>query len=43
MGCLYTDWSVSLRDGVLVFGMVCSYTRCGVSKLDGMLKNRTGY
>ena len=43
MGCLYMEWSVSIRDGVLVFGMGCSYTRCGVSILDGVLKNRTEY
>ena len=42
-GVLYTGWGVSKRDGVLVFGMVCSYTGCGVSILDGMLKNRTVY
>ena len=39
----YTGWGVSKRDGVLVFGMVCSYTGCSVSILDGVLKNRTGY
>ena len=31
------------RDAVLVYGMGFSYTACGVSKLDGVLKNRTGY
>ena len=36
-------WGVSKRDGVLVYGMGCSYTGCGVSIQDGVLKNRTGY
>ena len=27
MGCLYTGCSVSIRDGVLVNGMGCSYTQ----------------
>ena len=54
MGCLYMEWSVSIRDGVLVngmgyyfpvllSGMGYSYTGCGVSILDVVLKNRTGY
>ena len=25
-----------------MFGMGCSYIRCGISILDGVLKNRTG-
>ena len=37
------QWGVSKRDGVLVYGMGCSYTVCGVSTLDGVLKNRIGY
>ena len=28
---------------MLVYGMGCSYTGCGVSIQDGELKNRTGY
>ena len=36
-------WDVSKRDGVLVYGMGCSYTGYGVSIQDGVLKNRPGY
>ena len=43
MGYLYTGWSVSIRDGVLVNGMGCSYIGCGFSILNRVLKNRTGY
>ena len=36
MGC--SKW-----DGVLLNGMGCSYTECGVSILYGVLRKRTGY
>ena len=36
-------WGVSVWDGLLVYGMGCSYTGCGVSIQDGVLKNRKGY
>ena len=39
MGCLYTGWSVSIRDGVLVNGMVCYFPGWGVSVWDGVLVN----
>ena len=42
MGCLYTGYSVSIRDVVLENGMGCSYTGCGVS-VNGVLKNWSGY
>ena len=36
-------WGVSKRDGVFLSGLGYSYTGCGVSILEGVLKNRTGY
>ena len=36
------DWCVGKRNGVLVYGIACSYTGFGVSIQDGVLKNRTG-
>ena len=32
-----------IQNGALINGMGCSYTGFGVSILDGVLKNRTGY
>ena len=37
MGCYYTVWGVRIQDGVLVYGMGCSYTG-----RDGVLVYRLG-
>ena len=36
-------WGVNKRDGLLVYGIGCSYTGCVVRIQDRVLKNRTGY
>ena len=35
----YTGWSVSIRDGVLVNGMGCLSSVCGVIIWEGVLVN----
>ena len=37
------EWGVSIRYGVLVYGMGCKYTVWGVCIQDGVLVNRTVY
>ena len=39
-GVFVYGWSVSLRDGVLVHGIVCYLPEWGVSIWDGVLINR---
>ena len=40
---MFVYGGVSERDGMLLSGIGYSYIGCGVSILDGVLKNRTGY
>ena len=39
MGCYFSEWGVSERDGVLVNGMGCYFPGWCVSKWDGVLVN----
>ena len=39
MSCLYTGWGVSVRDGVLINGMVCYFPGRGVIIRNGVLAN----
>ena len=39
---MYTGWSVSKRDRVLVTGMGCYFQGWGVSKRDGVLLSGMG-
>ena len=35
---MHTGWGVNIRDGVLVYGFVCSYTGWGVSIRFGVVE-----